>query len=1059
MKTTISVSRGARIHSTPARRFCCLLSVMFTALVLSAVPAGAQANDDCLMCHEDPELVGERGGRQVFMHVDPAAYAASVHADFACVDCHMDLDGAELPHDEELEAVDCAMCHDDTAAELVSGPHGAWAGEPGSPSAACAECHGVHAVLADTDPLSPTAPGNSNQLCASCHDDALEAVAGSPHGAIKGDRPTAVCIDCHTGHDVHAPVEPLAQIAACGECHDTQARQNRNSLHGRAAVKGDPAAPNCIICHDHHAILPHTDPSAPTATQNVPLLCGRCHREGTEVSLQHDIPQHRILENFSMSVHGEGLFQKGLTVTAVCTSCHTAHNILDHNNPESSINRANVAGMCMQCHARIEEVHVKVVEGRLWEEEPHKVPSCVECHQPHKIRRRPVTAVEATTQRCLECHGDPTFAAQRNGERTSLFVDHEIFGLSSHGRTACAQCHTDVTPNHPERACATITSPVDCGICHAEQVEQHELSRHGQLASSGDDAAPVCGTCHGDAHRTLNKRVPTSPTYSRNVPGLCGECHAAGQVAAQRLGDDRDIVESYLQSTHGRGLMGSGLIVSASCVDCHTAHSALSQEDLGSTVHRDNILDTCGACHKGIEEEFRASIHHPDNVVTTEDLPTCESCHTSHEITRIDAQGFRFMMMDQCGRCHEDFAGTFFDTYHGKVTQLGSEGAAKCYDCHGTHNILPSENPQSTLSQRHVVETCGECHPRAHLQFAGYLSHATHHDKDTYPFLFYSFWFMTILLVGTLSFFLLHTFLWLFRLWRTRESWRMVKANGHREQRFYIRFTSKQRIMHFIMLLSFFTLALSGMALKFSFMTWAHVVTGMLGGYASMGVLHRIAGVVLLGLFVSHLRDVFKAKKVSGKSWIGFIFDPVNSLMFNFNDVKQFWQSVKWFLGRGPRPHYGRFTYWEKFDYFAVFWGVFVIGSTGLLLWFPELFTRFLPGWSVNVATIIHSDEALLAVGFIFTIHFFNTHFRPDKFPMDPVIFTGRVPVDELKHDKPAEYEEFIEGADDDELAARIKGPAKPRFERAARIFGFTALGIGLTLIFLIVFTMVFGYR
>jgi bacterioferritin-associated ferredoxin len=105
--------------------------------------------------------------------------------------------------------------------------------------------------------------------------------------------------------------------------------------------------------------------------------------------------------------------------------------------------------------------------------------------------------------------------------------------------------------------------------------------------------------------------------------------------------------------------------------------------------------------------------------------------------------------MDQCGRCHRDFAETFFETYHGKVTQLGSEGAAKCYDCHGTHGILPSDNPESTLSHWNVVGTCGKCHPKAHRQFAGYLSHATHHDKDKYPFLFYSFWFMTILLVGT----------------------------------------------------------------------------------------------------------------------------------------------------------------------------------------------------------------------------------------------------------------------------------------------------------------------
>ncbi len=1049
-------------HHFPRHALKHLVRLATGAVLVLGLPTSAnvaaQSNDDCLMCHEDPDLVGERAGTEVSMHIDPATFTASVHTDFGCIDCHLDLDGAELPHGEELDPVDCGICHDDTAEELAAGPHGTWAGDPSSPAAACIGCHGVHDVSSSKTPGSPTASERVNDLCAKCHANDLRTVSRSPHGSLVDGRPAATCVDCHRGHAVTAPIEPVLQIEACGECHEQVATENRNSLHGRAAVKGDPAAPNCIVCHDHHAIIAHGDPASPTATQNVPLLCGRCHREGTEVTLQHDIDQDRILANFSMSVHGEGLFLRGLTVTAVCTSCHTAHNILDHNNPASSINRANVAATCMKCHTRIEEVHVKVIEGRLWEEEPHKVPSCVECHQPHQIRRRPVTTGEATTQSCLECHGDPALEVERGGEEVSLFVDREIYGLSSHARIACAQCHTEVTPGHGERACATIRSPVDCGICHAEQVDQHDLSRHGELAAAGDTDAPTCATCHEDAHATVNHRLPTSPTYPRNVPELCGSCHAAGAAAALRLADDRDIVAGYLDSTHGRGLLSSGLVVSASCVDCHTAHLTLPQDDPRSTVHRDNILGMCGRCHKGIEENFRASIHYPENVVTTDELPTCESCHTSHDITRIDAQGFRFMMMDQCGNCHEDFAETFFETHHGKATRLGSEGAAKCYDCHGTHDILPADNLDSNLSKRHVVETCGQCHPRAHLQFAGYLSHATHHDKDKYPYLFYAYWFMTALLVGTLSFFVLHTLLWLFRLLRTRDVWLPLKENGLKEQRFYIRFTSKQRVMHFVMALSFFALALSGMALKFFFRPWAHVVTRIFGGYESMGNLHRWAAVVLIGLFVYHIRDIFKAKAVSGKGWLKFIFGP-NSLMFNITDIKQFWQSVKWFLGRGPRPHYGRFTYWEKFDYFAVFWGVFVIGSTGLVLWFPEFFTRFLPGWSVNVATIIHSDEALLAVGFIFTIHFFNTHFRPDKFPMDPVIFTGRVPIDELKHDKPAEYEEFIAGAGPEEANPRIKGPARPQVERAARIVGFTALVIGLTLILAIVLSMVLGYR
>ena len=147
-----------------------------------------------------------------------------------------------------------------------------------------------------------------------------------------------------------------------------------------------------------------------------------------------------------------------------------------------------------------------------------------------------------------------------------------------------------------------------------------------------------------------------------------------------------------------------------------------------------------------------------------------------------------------------------------------------------------------------------------------------------------------------------------------------------------------------------------------------------------MAALHRVGAFILFGVFwdtsgTSGTRRVSKADPGWTPSMARTRFSSPCAIS------KEAVQSIRWFFGLGPRPSYGRYTYWEKFDYFAVLWGIIIIGGTGLVLWFPEIFTRILPGWSVNVATIIHSDEALLAVGFIFTIHFFNTHFRPDKFP------------------------------------------------------------------------------
>jgi cytochrome b subunit of formate dehydrogenase len=898
------------------------------------------------MCHSDPDLTGSRDGKEISVFVDEKVYRRSVHAEQECIVCHQDLAGAEMPHAEDVDPVDCSMCH------------------------------------------------------------------------------------------------------------DRQAEDHARSLHGRAAARGDELAPSCVTCHGTHDILSHWRSSSPTSVMNIPFLCGRCHREGSPVTLTHEISQDRILENYSMSIHGHGLFKQGLTVTAVCTSCHTSHRILSHTDPASSIHQKNVARTCSRCHGQIEQVHRKFIEGRLWEEEPHKVPACVDCHSPHKIRRVFYPAGMANKD-CLACHADRDLTMDRDGQTISLFVDEEAYNGSKHAGTACAQCHTDVTSSRT-RACETVASKVDCSICHAEQVTEFQGSMHGTLLAKGDPDAPYCLDCHSK-HATEDKDLPASPTFPRNVPVLCAKCHRIGEKAAVRIhAKVPDIVGSYIDSIHGKGLVKSGLVVTATCADCHSAHGELPPSDPRSTVNTANIADTCGKCHHGIEETFRTSIHWPENTETDKELPTCEDCHSSHTISRVDKADFRFRMMDQCGRCHLKEAETFFDTFHGKVSRLGSSGAAKCYDCHGTHNILPPYYAASMLSRDNVVATCGQCHAGAHRRFAGYLTHATHHDPHKYPFLFWTFWGMTVLLVGTLTFALLHTLAWLVRLWLSRDHWKAHKAlanPGH--QRFYRRFNRFQRTLHMLMLIGFFTLALTGMALKFSYMGWAQGFARVLGGFQTTGTLHRMGAIMLFVIMVLHLWDVRRKKKQAGKSWWGVVTGP-DSILFNRNDLKELAGSLRWFFGLGPRPNFGRYTYWEKFDYFAVCWGILVIGVTGLLLWFPEAFTYLIPGWSVNVATIIHSDEALLAVGFIFTIHFFNTHFRPDKFPMDVVMFTGRVSLAELKYDKPREYEELMASG---QMEQNLVDPFPASAERGFKIFGFMALAVGLLLIALIVYAMLFGYR
>ena len=270
-----------------------------------------------------------------------------------------------------------------------------------------------------------------------------------------------------------------------------------------------------------------------------------------------------------------------------------------------------------------------------------------------------------------------------------------------------------------------------------------------------------------------------------------------------------------------------------------------------------------------------------------------------------------------------------------------------------------------------------------------------------------------------------------------------------------VRFTRLNRTLHVFMIVSFISLALTGMSLKFSYTGWAVFLSHFFGGFESAGYIHRFAAVIMFIVFVVHLVDVVRMKKKEVLSWKELIIGE-NSMLFNKKDLKDFIASIKWFIGKGERPEYGRWTYWEKFDYFAVFWGIFVIGSTGLMLWFPEFFTQLVPGWVINVAAIIHSDEALLATGFIFTIHFFNTHLRPEKFPMDIVIFTGRIPLEEFKLDRPAEYKELVENG---QLEKYLAEPYPEIVIRAIRIFAWTALTMGFSIILWIIYAMLFAYR
>jgi len=239
-------------------------------------------------------------------------------------------------------------------------------------------------------------------------------------------------------------------------------------------------------------------------------------------------------------------------------------------------------------------------------------------------------------------------------------------------------------------------------------------------------------------------------------------------------------------------------------------------------------------------------------------------------------------------------------------------------------------------------------------------------------------------------------------------------------------------------------LTLTGIPLFYPEAPWAKPLMTLLGGPHTAGIIHRVNAVIFSGVFFWHL---FYMGIPIVRDWKNFkIFGP-NSLIPGLQDLKDILAMFKWFFGMGPRPVFDRWTYWEKFDYWAPFWGVTIIGVSGLVMWIPYVVAKYLPGWVFNVAPIFHGEEAFLAVVFLFTVHFFNNHFRPDKFPLDRVMFTGTMTLDELKHQHPLQYQRLLASG---ELEQHMVAPPSAKLVGFSTVLGFTLIVIGLTLLTLV---------
>jgi hypothetical protein len=363
---------------------------------------------------------------------------------------------------------------------------------------------------------------------------------------------------------------------------------------------------------------------------------------------------------------------------------------------------------------------------------------------------------------CPSCHSDKTMT---DAAGHSIAVDGGQFSKSVHGSLQCNNCHADIKEYpHPEHI-----APVDCRTCHSSEAE----SLQGSVHSSSKDHP--CTSCHGNAHEIFPKTDARSAVYPLNVPKTCGQCHSDGAIATKK--GLSSVYPHYMDSIHGFALNKEGLLVAANCKSCHGSHHILSHEDPGSPTFKANVPDTCGTCHAKINDDYQGGSHGHAVAAGNLKAPVCTDCHTAHAILQPTESEFRTQSTPICGSCHKEKLSTYRDNFH---SQLGSLGGyvetARCWDCHGAHEIYPAADSRSPIAKANLVKTCGKCHAGANLSFVQYQPHANAHDRKLNPALYYVRLFMNLLLISVLTFFVIHTILWLIR--SRYDQVRRKSANG-----------------------------------------------------------------------------------------------------------------------------------------------------------------------------------------------------------------------------------------------------------------------------------------
>jgi cytochrome b subunit of formate dehydrogenase len=643
---------------------------------------------------------------------------------------------------------------------------------------------------------------------------------------------------------------------------------------------------------------------------------------------------------------------------------------------------------------------------------PHRKFVCTACHigfdasnLPHNEKIEPVN--------CMSCH-------------KNAISRHAFHGpvLKAKGEgpalvNACKQCHGrhDIVAVKGKGSKYIGTNLIEtCGSCHSRVKELFVNSEHGKALAGNVLGAPDCITCHRNPVSKLSVGIDTAQ-FKRSQEKVCLSCHLDDPNVKSRTSPTAGFIASYDASVHGSAITrGNGK--AANCVDCHGSHEMNKGSNPASRVNKQNISRTCGKCHTSVAAAFQSSIHGAALQNGVIEAPACTNCHGEHNILKHTdpkspvAAGN--VSSQVCSPCHSsvklsqkygltsDRYQSYADSYHGLAGQHGSVEVANCASCHGVHDIKPSSDSTSRISKQNLAMTCGKCHPGANENFTkGSVHIIATEKKDQEEVLYFVSTMYIILIVVIIGGMIAHNVLDFVKKSKRQLMYRRgLIEHYHPGHRLYLRMTLSERIQHGMLLLSFFTLVLTGFALRFPDAWWV-------AGFRSIspvifelrGILHRIAAVVMVAASLFHLYYVLFTER--GK-------DLILSLLPVWKDITDAIGVLKYNLGiSSEKPKFGRFSYIEKSEYWALVWGTIVMAATGVILWFDNTFLGILTKLWWDVARTIHYYEAWLATLAIIVWHFYFIIFNPDIYPLNLAFWKGTLTEEEMLEEHPLELEEL----------------------------------------------------